>query len=34
VTEVPTDRHHTVTLDHRHFDVLRPVNGGRFRVVP
>lgn len=23
-----------VTLDHRHFDVLRPLNGGRFRIVP
>jgi uncharacterized protein len=22
------------TLDHRHFDVLRPLNGGRFRVLP
>ena len=22
------------TLDHRHFDVLRPLSGGRFRVVP
>ena len=22
------------TLDHRHFDVLRPLRGGRFRVVP
>ncbi len=23
-----------VTLDHRHFTVLRPINGGRFTVVP
>ena len=23
-----------VTLDHRHFDVLRPLNGGRFRILP
>ena len=23
-----------LTLDHRHFDVLRPLDGGRFRVVP
>jgi uncharacterized protein len=23
-----------LTLDHRHFDVLRPLNGGRFRVLP
>jgi uncharacterized protein len=22
------------TLDHRHFDVLRPLTGGRFRIVP
>lgn len=22
------------TLDHRHFDVLRPLGGGRFRIVP
>ena len=31
------DRHRTrtiVTLDHRHFDVLRPLGGGRFRVLP
>ena len=30
-------RHQTrtiVTLDHRHFAVLRPINGGRFTVVP
>ncbi len=23
-----------VTLDHRHFDVLRPLDGGRFRILP
>jgi uncharacterized protein len=23
-----------VTLDHRHFDVVRPLTGGRFRVLP
>lgn len=23
-----------LTLDHRHFDVLRPLNGGRFQIVP
>jgi predicted nucleic acid-binding protein len=23
-----------VTLDHRYFDVLRPLNGGRFRILP
>lgn len=23
-----------VTLDHRHFDVLRPLDGGRFKVLP
>jgi len=23
-----------VTLDHRHFAVLRPLNGGRFRILP
>lgn len=22
------------TLDHRHFDVLRPLSGGRFRILP
>jgi predicted nucleic acid-binding protein len=22
------------TLDHRHFDVVRPLNGGRFKVLP
>ena len=25
---------HILTLDHRHFTVLRPLNGGRFRVLP
>lgn len=31
------DRHRThavVTLDHRHFDILRPLSGGRFAVLP
>jgi len=31
------ERHRTrtiVTLDRRHFDVLRPLNGGRFRILP
>ena len=23
-----------VTLDHRHFDILRPLSGGRFRILP
>jgi uncharacterized protein len=23
-----------LTLDHRHFEVLRPLNGGRFQIVP
>ncbi len=23
-----------LTLDHRHFDVVRPLQGGRFRIVP
>jgi predicted nucleic acid-binding protein len=23
-----------VTLDHRHFDVVRPLGGGRFRILP
>jgi predicted nucleic acid-binding protein len=23
-----------LTLDHRHFDVLRPIDGGRFKLVP
>ena len=30
-------RHHTrtlLTLDHRHFAVLRPLDGGRFRLLP
>ncbi len=30
-------RYHTrtiATLDHRHFDVLRPLTGGRFTIVP
>jgi predicted nucleic acid-binding protein len=30
-------RYHTrtiLTLDRRHFEVLRPVNGGRFRILP
>jgi uncharacterized protein len=34
---VLADRYHTrtiVTLDRRHFEVLRPVGGGRFTVVP
>lgn len=34
---VLADRHQTrtiVTLDRRHFDVLRPLRGGRFVVVP
>lgn len=34
---VLADRYRTrtiATLDHRHFDVLRPLTGGRFRVVP
>jgi predicted nucleic acid-binding protein len=34
---VLADRYHTrtiVTLDRRHFTVLRPVGGGRFSVVP
>jgi uncharacterized protein len=31
------DRYRTrtiLTLDHRHFDVLRPLDGGRFRILP
>jgi predicted nucleic acid-binding protein len=31
------DRHRTrtlLTLDHRHFGVLRPLDGGRFRLLP
>jgi uncharacterized protein len=34
---VLADRYQTrtiVTLDHRHFDVLRPIGGGRFTVLP
>jgi predicted nucleic acid-binding protein len=34
---VLADQHRTrtiATLDHRHFDVVRPLGGGRFRVVP
>jgi predicted nucleic acid-binding protein len=34
---VLADRHHTrtiATLDRRHFEVLRPLSGGRFSVVP
>jgi uncharacterized protein len=34
---VLADRHRTrtiVTLDRRHFDVLRPIGGGRFTVLP
>ena len=34
---VLADRYRTrtiLTLDHRHFDVLRPLTGGRFKVVP
>jgi predicted nucleic acid-binding protein len=34
---VLADRHRTrtiVTLDHRHFDVMRPLGGGRFAIVP
>jgi predicted nucleic acid-binding protein len=34
---VLADLFHTrtiATLDRRHFDVLRPLNGGRFTVVP
>jgi predicted nucleic acid-binding protein len=25
---------HVATLDRRHFDVRRPLDGGRFRIVP
>lgn len=31
------DRYRTreiLTLDHRHFDVLRPLSGGRFKLIP
>ena len=34
---VLADRHRTrtlLTLDHRHFSVLRPLDGGRFRLLP
>jgi predicted nucleic acid-binding protein len=34
---VLADRYHTrelLTLDHRHFDVLRPLSGGRFKLLP
>src|SRR3954462_4725956 len=34
---VLAERHRTrtiVTLDRRHFDVLRPLGGGRFRILP
>jgi predicted nucleic acid-binding protein len=34
---VLADRHRTrtiVTLDRRHFEVLRPLKGGRFTIVP
>jgi predicted nucleic acid-binding protein len=34
---VLADRYRTrtlLTLDHRHFGVLRPLSGGRFRIVP
>lgn len=34
---VLADRHRTrtvLTLDHRHFGVLRPLGGGRFRLLP
>lgn len=34
---VLAERHRTrsvLTLDHRHFGVLRPLNGGRFSIVP
>jgi uncharacterized protein len=34
---VLAERHRTrtiLTLDHRHFDVLRPLDGGRFKLVP
>lgn len=34
---VLADRYHTrtiLTLDRRHFDVLRPIGGGRFTVLP
>ena len=34
---VLADQHRTrsvLTLDHRHFEVLRPLDGGRFRLLP
>lgn len=34
---VMAERHRTrsvLTLDHRHFDVLRPLDGGRFQLLP
>ncbi len=34
---VLADRHRTrelLTLDHRHFDVMRPLSGGRFKLLP
>lgn len=34
---VLADRYRTreiLTLDHRHFEVLRPLSGGRFRLIP
>lgn len=34
---VLADRYRTktiLTLDHRHFDVVRPLSGGRFRILP
>ena len=34
---VLADRYHTreiLTLDHRHFGVLRPLSGGRFKLLP
>ena len=34
---VLADRYRTrevLTLDHRHFDVLRPLSGGRFKLLP
>jgi uncharacterized protein len=34
---VLADHHHTreiLSLDHRHFDVLRPLSGGRFKLLP
>jgi predicted nucleic acid-binding protein len=34
---VLADRHRTreiLTLDHRHFDVVRPLSGGRFKLRP